>query len=145
MYAGGVNRKRLRRKKKLTVAQGILAERYRSTPIAQSTSISLLSRFKGEYYKCPHCKLLIPMDEAKISGFNAEHSVRYIRCPRCRGRITGIIRGSPLRDVLEGISSIAAGGTLAYLLFPLLSIYALQLGFFFSLYGTLKILIRPGR
>jgi len=70
--------------------------------------------------------------------------MRYIRCPHCGRKISGLTEGSPLREMLGGFSSIAAGGTLAYLFFPFLNIYALQLGFFLSLYGTLKILLRLG-
>ena len=47
-------------------------------------------------------------------------------------------------EVIRGAASIAIGGTLAIILYPLLNIYAIQLGFFFSLYGTLKMIIRPG-
>ena len=142
---GWVNRKKRRRPKKIIDARRILAGRYRSTLTVQSTSISLLLRFKGEYYRCPHCKFMISKKEAKVSGFNSEHSMRYVRCPRCGRKIAGLTKGSPWKDLLKGAGSIAAGGTLAYLLYPLLNIYALQLGFFLSLYGTLKILIRPGR
>jgi len=139
------DRKKRRRPKKLIDARSILADRYRLNLTVQSASISLLSRFKGEYYRCPHCKFMMPKKEAKISGFNAEHSVRYVRCLRCGRKITGFTEVSPLKDMLKGAGYIAAGGALAYLLYPLLNIYALQLGFFLSLYGTLKILIRPSK
>jgi len=45
---------------------------------------------------------------------------------------------------IKGIGLTAAGGALSYLLFPILNAYALQLGFFISMYGTLLALIRPG-
>jgi len=124
-------------------AEGLLASRYHSTIIAQSAPISLLSRLRGEYYKCPHCKFLIRKSEAEISGFNAEHSMRHVRCPGCGRKIAVITDGGPIREVLRGTASIAIGGTLAIILYPLLNIYAIQLGFFLSLYGTLKIIMRP--
>ena len=133
----------MKRKRRMINAEGLLASRYHSTIVAQSAAISLLSRLRGEYYKCPHCKLLIQKSEAEISGFNAEHSMRYVRCPRCGRKIAGLTDRGPLGEVVRGAASIAFGGTLAIILYPLLNIYALQLGFFFSLYGTLKMIIRP--
>ena len=56
----------------------------------------------------------------------------------------GLTEGGPLKEALRGAASIAIGGTLAVILYPLLNIYAIQLGFFLSLYGTLKMMIRPG-
>ena len=50
----------------------------------------------------------------------------------------------PLKEALRGAASIAIGGMLAVILYPLLNIYAIQLGFFLSLYGTLKMMIRLG-
>ena len=134
----------MKRRRKLINAKRLLASRRHTTVIMQSASISLLSRFRGEYYKCPHCKLLIRKGEAKISGFNAEQSMRYVRCPRCGRKIAGLTEGGPLKEALRGAASIAIGGTLAVILYPLLNIYAIQLGFFLSLYGTLKMMIRLG-
>ena len=133
----------MKRKRRMINAEGLLASRYHSTIIAQSAPISLLSRLRGEYYKCPHCKFLIRKSKAEISGFNAEHSMRHVRCPRCGRKIAVITDGGPIREVLRGTASIAIGGTLAIILYPLLNIYAIQLGFFLSLYGTLKIIMRP--
>ena len=130
-------------KRRMINAEGLLASRYHSTVIAQSASISLLSRLRGEYYKCPHCKFLIRKSDAEISGFNAEHSIRHVRCPRCGRKIAGLTDRGPLGEAVTGAASIAIGGTLAIILYPLLNIYAIQLGFFLSLYGTLKMIIRP--
>jgi len=55
-----------------------------------------------------------------------------------------LTEGGALKEALRGAASIAIGGTLAVILYPLLNIYAIQLGFFLSLYGTLKMTIRPG-
>ena len=140
-----MNRRKYRRMRKTINAQRLLAERYRLNLTVQSASLTFLSRFKGEYYRCPNCKLVIAKKNAKISSFNSEHSMRYVRCPRCGRKIARLGQGSPLKEVLQGISFVAVGGALTYLLYPLLNIYALQLGFFLSLYGTLKILIRPGK
>ena len=134
----------MKRKRRMINAKGLLASRYRPVIIAQSAPISLLSRLRGEYYKCPHCKLLIRKSEAEISGFNAEHSMRHVRCPRCGRKIAVITNGGPVGEALRGAASIAIGGTLAIILYPLLNIYAIQLGFFLSLYGTLKVIIRLG-
>ena len=133
----------MKRKRRMINAEGLLASRYRSTVIAQSAPISLLSRLRGEYYKCPHCKFLIRKSDAEISGFNAEHSIRHVRCPRCGRKIAGLTDRGPLGEAVTGAASIAIGGTLAIILYPLLNIYAIQLGFFLSLYGTLKVIIRP--
>ena len=133
----------MKRKRRMINAEGLLASRYHSTVIAQSASISLLSRLRGEYYKCPHCKFLIRKSDAEISGFNAEHSIRHVRCPRCGRKIAGLTDRGPLGEAVRGAASIAIGGTLAIILYPLLNIYAIQLGFFLSLYGTLKVIIRP--
>ena len=133
----------MKRKRRMINAEGLLASRYHSTVIAQSAPISLLSRLRGEYYKCPHCKFLIRKSDAEISGFNAEHSIRHVRCPRCGRKIAGLTDRGPLGEAVTGAASIAIGGTLAIILYPLLNIYAIQLGFFLSLYGTLKVIIRP--
>jgi len=123
----------------------LLAQRRRSITSTRKTTISLLSRFKGDYYRCPHCKLIIPKDEAKLSGYNSEHSQRHVHCPRCGGTAAWVTNGSTFRNILEGFGSIALGSTMAYVLFPFLNIYAWQIGFFTGLYGTLKILMRLDR
>jgi len=109
-----------------------------------SSSISLLSRFKGEYYRCPKCKHVTLKSDVKVSGYDSEHSQRHVHCPKCGKIIAWAPEGGNLRDVIKGAGLTAAGGALSYLLFPFLNIYALQLGFFISLYGTLKVLFRPG-
>lgn len=123
----------------------ILTPRHGLRNLPQSSSVSLLSRFKGEYYRCPHCKHVTAKNEAKVSGYDSEHSQRHIHCPNCGRIIARVSEGGNLREILKGAGFTVAGGALAFLLYPFLSIYALQLGFFTSLYGTLKILIRPGK
>lgn len=107
-------------------------------------SISLLSRFKGEYYRCPRCNNIMLKSEVKVSGYDSENSQRHVHCTRCGKIIDWAPGDGGLKDVIKGIGLTAAGGALSYLLFPILNAYALQLGFFISMYGTLLALIRPG-
>jgi len=132
-------------RRKYMQPQSVLSQRYGTTVVPQTTSISLLSRFKGDYYRCPRCKYVIPKSEAKVSGYDSEHSLRHIHCNSCGKKIDYAPKGGNLRNVVEGAAFTAAGASLAVLLYPFLSIYAVQLGVFMSMYGTLKILIRPGR
>lgn len=118
---------------------------YHPAPRDQLTSLSMLSRFRGEYYRCPSCKYILAKEDAKISGFDSEHSLRCVRCPKCAKVITRSPDGGGIRDVITGAGYLAAGGLLSYLLFPFINIYGLQLGSFVSLYGSLKMLLRPGR
>ena len=93
------------------------------------------------YIICQHCGNIVNLKEAKMSGYNSEHSLRHIHCSGC-GRI---IKWSPgdrnIVDLIEGICGIILGGALAYLLYPHLNFYGLQAGFFTSIYGLLKVLI----
>jgi len=105
---------------------------------------SLFSIIPGStetYIKCQHCGSIINLREAKVSGYDSEHSLRHIHCSGC-GRI---IKWSPgdrnLTSIIEGIFGVILGGALAYLLYPHLDFYGLQAGFFTSMYGILKILI----
>ena len=34
-------------------------------------------------YVCHHCGFVLPKKEAKVSGWDSEHSLRHIHCPRC--------------------------------------------------------------
>lgn len=88
---------------------------------------------------------MVSKARVKISGYDSQHSMRSIRCPYCGRTITKAPGGGGLKDVATGAGYIAAGGVLSYLLYPFISLYALQLGGFLSLYGTVKMLIRPGR
>jgi len=95
----------------------------------------------GNYIKCQHCGFIVNLDEAKISGYDSEHSLRHIHCSGC-GRI---IKWSPgdrnISSLIQGVFGIILGGALAYLLYPYLNFYGLQAGFFTSMYGLLKVLI----
>ena len=37
---------------------------------------------------CHHCGCVLPKKEAKISGWDSEHSLRHVHCPRCEKIIT---------------------------------------------------------
>jgi len=39
-------------------------------------------------YVCRHCGYVRPREEAKISGWDSEHSLRHIHCPRCGKIVT---------------------------------------------------------
>ena len=93
------------------------------------------------YIKCKHCGCSINLREAKISGYDSEHSLRHIHCSRC-GRIASWSPGERnISSLIQGACGIILGGALAYLLYPHLNFYGLQAGFFASLYGLLKALI----
>jgi len=102
---------------------------------------SFISSNAETYIKCKHCGCIVNIKEAKISGYDSEHSLRHIHCSGC-GRI---IKWSPgdrnVVSLIQGIFGIILGGALAYLLYPHLNLYGLQAGFFTSMYGLLKILI----
>jgi len=93
------------------------------------------------YIKCKHCENIINLREAKISGYDSEHSLRHIHCNKC-GRI---VKWSPgernIPSLIQGVCGIILGGALAYLLYPHLNVYGLQAGFFTSVYGLFKALI----
>ncbi len=104
-------------------------------------SVKIFSRFKGEDYLCPKCKYVLSKEEVKISGHDFEHSSRHVHCPRCGKAIASFFDRRSMKDVVEGAGLTLAGGSLTYLLFPVLNIYALHLGFFASFFGTLKIIL----
>jgi ribosomal protein S27E len=91
-----------------------------------------------EYYRCRHCNHLTPKGNAKISGFDSEHSLRHVHCPSCGRIVAWPPEGSKIRSIAEGAFLTVAGGAMAILLYPSLNIYGLQLGFFASLFGVLK-------
>ena len=93
------------------------------------------------YIKCRHCGCIVNLKEAKISGYDSENSLRHIHCSGC-GRIIKWLPGDRnVSSLIQGICGILLGGALAYLLYPHLSFYGLQAGFFTSMYGLLKVLI----
>ena len=113
-------------------------------PSVPPSSISMLSRFRGDYLKCRHCKFVLARKDAKISGFDSQSSLRYIRCPRCAKIITHAPEAGPITDVVKGVGIAATGVATIVLGFPVASVFALQAGSFLSLYGSLTALIRPG-
>jgi len=93
------------------------------------------------YIRCKYCGCIIDLREAKISGYDSEHSLRHIHCCQC-GRIAKWSPGDRnVTSIIQGICGIILGGALAYLLYPHISFYGLQAGFFTSLYGFIKTLI----
>ena len=113
----------------------------KSKAFSSKTFSSIISSSAGAYIKCKHCGCVINLREAKISGYDSEHSLRHIHCSGC-GRIA---KWSPRErsksSLIQGICGIVLGGALAYLLYPHINFYGLQAGFFTSLYGLLKALI----
>lgn len=41
----------------------------------------------GDYYHCTGCGLFFPKEGVKVSGYDAEHSMRHVYCPRCLKKI----------------------------------------------------------
>jgi DNA-directed RNA polymerase subunit RPC12/RpoP len=40
--------------------------------------------FKGKkVYRCPHCGCVVPKEEAVVSGWDSQQSLRHIHCPNC--------------------------------------------------------------
>jgi len=115
-----------------------------TSPSVPPSSISMLSRFRGDYLKCRHCKFVLARKDAKISGYDSQSSLRHIRCPRCAKIITHTPEAGPITDVVKGVGIAAAGVATTILGFPAASVFALQAGSFLSLYGSLTALIRPG-
>lgn len=101
----------------------------------------IISKSAEAYIKCKHCGCIINLKEAKISGYDSEHSLRHIHCSRC----SRIAQWSPgernMASLVQGICGVILGGALAYLLYPHLNFYGLQAGLFTSLYGLFKALI----
>ena len=81
-------------------------------------------------------------NQLKISGFDSEHSMRHYHCTNCGKRIDYTPQGSRIKSVATGIGIMAAGGISAFLLYPSLNVYALQLGFFATLFSAIKIFMR---
>jgi len=93
------------------------------------------------YIRCKHCGCIIDLREAKISGYDSEHSLRHIHCCQC-GRIAKWSPGDRnVTGLIQGICGMILGGALAYLLYPHINFYGLQAGFFTFLYGFVKALI----
>jgi len=112
-----------------------------NTKIHSKPFFSAISSGTGTYVKCKHCGCSINLREAKISGYDSEHSLRHIHCNRC-GRIVIWSPGERnISGLIQGVCGIILGGALAYLLYPHLDFYGLQAGFFTSLYGLFKALI----
>jgi RNase P subunit RPR2 len=106
--------------------------------ISGKPSIALFPHTDIECYRCHYCNHLTPKSNASISGFNSEHSLQHIHCSKCGRIISWSPEGSKIRSIAEGAFFTSAGGALAFLLYPSLNIYGLQIGFFASLYGVLK-------
>jgi len=106
--------------------------------ISNKPSIELLPFSDVEHYRCRHCNYLTPKNGASISGYDSEHSLQHVHCSNCGRIVAWSPGGSKIRNIAEGALFIAIGGALAFLLYPSLNIYGLQVGFAFSLYGVLK-------
>ncbi|MCS7120155.1 MAG: hypothetical protein RMJ07_03445 [Nitrososphaerota archaeon] len=91
-----------------------------------------------EHYKCRHCHHLTPKKDAIISGYDSEHSLRHIHCQCCGRIIAWPTNGTRIRSALEGIFLTITGGTLAFLLYPYLNVYGLQIGLYTSVFGIIK-------
>jgi len=90
---------------------------------------------------CKYCGHLVDLNEVSISGYDSEHSLRHIHCNRCGRIIVWSPEERSKSSLIQGACGILLGGALAYLLYPYLSFYGLQAGFFTSLYGLFKIII----
>lgn len=107
---------------------------------SHTASASMYLRLKLGYYHCRRCNHNIPKNEAKISGYDSQNSLRHVHCPNC-GKVVAWSPGrSRIRSIAEGVCFVVAGAALAFLLYPAISIYGLQAGLVASLYGVLKIL-----
>ena len=49
-----------------------------------------LSRILGkkDYYQCPRCGYVLPKEDATVSGYDSQSSLRHVHCPRCGKIIT---------------------------------------------------------
>ncbi len=118
---------------------------YKKRPSSRSSTGSLNLRKSGEYYHCPHCNHATPKREVRISGYDSQSSQRHIHCLRCGKMITDLCDDNGLGDIIKGAGIFLSGSVFAYLFFPILNVFALEMGFLTSLYGALKFLIRPSR
>ncbi|MCW4016093.1 MAG: endonuclease Q family protein [Candidatus Bathyarchaeota archaeon] len=55
--------------------------------------MDLLARIKqffrrSKFYRCSNCGYLLPKEEAVVSGWNSQQSLRHIHCPKCGKKIT---------------------------------------------------------
>jgi len=94
----------------------------------------------NEYYRCRHCNYLIPKKGALISGYDSEHSLQHIHCTNCGRIVTWSPGSSKIRSVAEGFFLMVTGGAMAFLLYPFLNVYGLQVGFTTLLFGIIKAL-----
>jgi len=106
--------------------------------ISNKPSATLLPFSDNVYYRCRHCNYLTPKNGAIISGYDSEHSLRHIHCSNCGRIVIWSPGGSKIRSIAVGAFFTVIGGALAFLLYPSLNIYGLQVGFAASLYGVLK-------
>ena len=54
--------------------------------------------FKGkDYYKCRHCGYVLRKEDAIVSGYDSQSSLRHVYCPRC-GKIITYFTASQCRN-----------------------------------------------
>jgi DNA-directed RNA polymerase subunit RPC12/RpoP len=57
-------------------------------PSQQGTVLGMLKRLKrfftrSKFYRCSYCGYELPKEEAAISGWDSQQSLRHVHCPKC--------------------------------------------------------------
>ncbi len=77
-----------------------------------------------------------------VSGYDSEHSMRHVHCTKCGKMIDYNPQGNGIKAIAQGVGLMAIGGISAFLLYPTMNVYALQLGFFTTIFSAIKIFMR---
>jgi DNA-directed RNA polymerase subunit RPC12/RpoP len=57
-------------------------------PSKEGTAVAILKRLRqffvrSKFYRCAHCGYELPKEDAVLSGWDSQQSLRHVHCPKC--------------------------------------------------------------